>query len=297
MTSVQDRVKGFKAGARKRLSGRDDRRRRRRGRRTRDKADSSMGDMLQSHPNLKGVFGINDDSALGAVSAVKAAGADRQDRDRRLRCDARSARGDQSGERCTATRFSIPTRSARLTIDAIHDYFAGKTPPTVVHVPVGTFTKPTSKSSSRLRSLEMRGIGKSFPGVRALSRRLADAERRRSARARRRERRGQIDADEDPRRARSAPTRARSRSTAREVADRLAARRRALGIGMIYQEFNLVPQLNALQNIVLGNEPVRGGLLDERAARERAQARCSTSSASSCRSIARRRGSRSRSSS
>jgi ribose transport system ATP-binding protein len=43
-----------------------------------------------------------------------------------------------------------------------------------------------------------------------------------------------------------------------------------LGIGMIYQEFNLVPQLNALQNIMLGNEPTRGGMLDERAARERA---------------------------
>ena len=45
-----------------------------------------------------------------------------------------------------------------------------------------------------------------------------------------------------------------------------------LGIGMIYQEFNLVPQLSALHNIVLGNEPVRGGMLDERVARERAQA-------------------------
>ncbi len=45
-----------------------------------------------------------------------------------------------------------------------------------------------------------------------------------------------------------------------------------LGIGMIYQEFNLVPQLGALQNIMLGNEPVRGFMLDEQAARERATA-------------------------
>jgi ribose transport system ATP-binding protein len=41
-----------------------------------------------------------------------------------------------------------------------------------------------------------------------------------------------------------------------------------LGIGMIYQELNLVPQLTAAQNISLGAEPVRGGLLDERATRE-----------------------------
>ncbi|HKE36682.1 MAG TPA: sugar ABC transporter ATP-binding protein [Candidatus Baltobacteraceae bacterium] len=39
-----------------------------------------------------------------------------------------------------------------------------------------------------------------------------------------------------------------------------------LGIGMIYQEFTLVPQLTAPENIALGNEPVRGGFLDERAA-------------------------------
>ncbi len=45
-----------------------------------------------------------------------------------------------------------------------------------------------------------------------------------------------------------------------------------LGIGMIYQEFNLVPTLNAIENIVLGNEPHRGIFLDERAARERASA-------------------------
>jgi ABC-type sugar transport system ATPase subunit len=41
-----------------------------------------------------------------------------------------------------------------------------------------------------------------------------------------------------------------------------------LGIGMIYQELNLVPQLTAAQNIALGAEPLRGGLLDERAARD-----------------------------
>ncbi len=45
-----------------------------------------------------------------------------------------------------------------------------------------------------------------------------------------------------------------------------------LGIGMIYQEFNLVPQISALHNIVLGNEPTRNGMLDEQAARARAQA-------------------------
>ena len=43
-----------------------------------------------------------------------------------------------------------------------------------------------------------------------------------------------------------------------------------LGIGMIYQEFNLVPALNAIDNIVLGNEPARGPFINEREARDRA---------------------------
>ncbi len=44
-----------------------------------------------------------------------------------------------------------------------------------------------------------------------------------------------------------------------------------LGIGMIYQEFNIVPQLTAMENIVLGAEPTRGIFLDEAAARKRAR--------------------------
>ncbi len=44
-----------------------------------------------------------------------------------------------------------------------------------------------------------------------------------------------------------------------------------LGVGMIYQEFNLVPQLTAVENLVLGDEPTRRGFLDTSAALERAR--------------------------
>jgi len=40
----------------------------------RAKASSATEDILQSHKDLKGIFGINDDSALGAAKAVEAAG-------------------------------------------------------------------------------------------------------------------------------------------------------------------------------------------------------------------------------
>jgi ribose transport system ATP-binding protein len=45
-----------------------------------------------------------------------------------------------------------------------------------------------------------------------------------------------------------------------------------LGIGMIYQEFNLVPDLGVIENIVLGIEPTRGLFLDTKGATARATA-------------------------
>ena len=45
-----------------------------------------------------------------------------------------------------------------------------------------------------------------------------------------------------------------------------------LGIGMIYQEFNLVPALDAIENITLGDEPNRGIFLDRKKAIEETSA-------------------------
>ncbi|HUY41385.1 MAG TPA: sugar ABC transporter ATP-binding protein [Candidatus Dormibacteraeota bacterium] len=44
-----------------------------------------------------------------------------------------------------------------------------------------------------------------------------------------------------------------------------------LGVGMIYQEFNLVAQMTAVENLVLGDEPTRRGFLDTSAALDRAR--------------------------
>jgi ribose transport system substrate-binding protein len=139
VTSVQDRVKGFKAGIAANCphvtivadtdAGGE-----------RAKADSSMSDILQSNPNVKGVFGINDDSALGAVSAIKAAGLTGKiavvgyDATPEARAAIKS--GAMYGD-----AIQYPQQIGKLTIDTIHDYFAGKIPAKVVHVPVGTYTR------------------------------------------------------------------------------------------------------------------------------------------------------------
>ena len=113
--------------------------------------------------------------------------------------------------------------------------------------------------------------------VQALRRR-ARARQRRSRRLRgahsrdpRRERRGQVDADQDPRPASSAPDAGRIVLDGAEVAfDSPAAANRA-GIVCIFQELSLVPDLSVADNIAISNPPRRFGLIDRRAQRRIAE--------------------------
>src|SRR3954462_2317065 len=47
---------------------------------------------------------------------------------------------------------------------------------------------------------------------------------------------------------------------------------RRAGVAMIYQELSLAPDLTVMENMLLGAEPVRRGILDRRAMRARATA-------------------------
>ena len=114
VTSVQDRVKGFKQGLAAGCPGAHvvvdiD------GGGERAKASAAMEDILQAHKDLKGVFGINDDSALGASTAVSAAGLTGKVDRHRLRRDPRSAHRDQ--ERFDVRRRDPAPRSDRREDD------------------------------------------------------------------------------------------------------------------------------------------------------------------------------------
>jgi ribose transport system substrate-binding protein len=143
VTSVQDRVRGFKAalaagcpGA-KIVQDSD-------GGGERAKSSAVTEDLLQSHKDLVGIFGINDDSALGASKAVDAAG---------LTGKIAIIGYDATPEARTAIKagkmygdaIQHPDQIGSKTIDAIHAYFAGKTPPAKIAVAVGTFTKANTK--------------------------------------------------------------------------------------------------------------------------------------------------------
>jgi ribose transport system substrate-binding protein len=145
VTSVQDRVKGFRQGISQNCpqvtivadvdSGG-----------TRDKANSDAGDILQAHKDLKGIFGVNDDSALGALTAVKAAGLTGKvaivGYDAEPEARKAIAEGDVYGD-----AIQYPNRIGATTIDVIHDYFAGIKQPYFVKIDVGTFTKADAKTA------------------------------------------------------------------------------------------------------------------------------------------------------
>ena len=139
VTSVQDRVKGFRQAITANCPGVTivadiD------GGGERAKASSSMEDILQSHKDLRGVFGINDDSALGAAKAVEAAGLKGKvvviGYDAAPEARTAIAAGSMYGD-----AIQHPDQIGAKTIDAIHDSFNGTTPPATIAVPVGTYTK------------------------------------------------------------------------------------------------------------------------------------------------------------
>jgi ribose transport system substrate-binding protein len=143
VTSVQDRVKGFKqalvAGCPGAVIVQDVD-----GGGERAKASAATEDLLQSHKNLAGIFGINDDSALGASKAVDAAALTGKiaivGYDATAEARTAIASGNMYGD-----AIQHPDQIGVKTIDAIHDYFGGKTPPARIAVPVGTFTKADTK--------------------------------------------------------------------------------------------------------------------------------------------------------
>ena len=143
VTSVQDRVKGFKAALAagcpgvKIVADID-------GGGERAKASSATEDILQAHKALKGIFGINDDSALGAAKAVEAAGLSGKiavvGYDAAPEARAAIKAGTMYGD-----AIQHPDKIGAKTIDAIAAYFAGKPVPKKVAVAVGTFTKADTK--------------------------------------------------------------------------------------------------------------------------------------------------------
>ena len=138
ITSVLDRTQGFKDAIAKfpgikvvaDINGEG----------VRDRAMQVASDILQAHPDLDGIFGINDDSALGALDAV-------QQFNRQgvaiIGYDATPPAVSEitKGTALKADVIQYPKKIGETTIVKIKEYFSGTTPPKIVPVDVGIVDK------------------------------------------------------------------------------------------------------------------------------------------------------------
>lgn len=134
--SVIQRVKGFEEGIANssgikvvsKLSGQG----------KKDQAFRTAEDILQAHPDLDAFFGINDDSALGALAAVEKAG--KAGRVKIIGFDAvPEARAAIKAGKIYADVIQQPKEIGRKTIEAIKTYVSGGQVQPTVLIPCALF--------------------------------------------------------------------------------------------------------------------------------------------------------------
>lgn len=105
-----------------------------------DKAFKAAEDILQAHSGLDGIFGINDDSALGALAAVEKAG--KLGEIKIVGFDAvPEAREAIKAGKIYADVIQKPGEIGRKTIDVIAKYMGGEEIPKEILIPCALYTK------------------------------------------------------------------------------------------------------------------------------------------------------------
>ena len=107
----------------------------------RDKAMRAAQDVIQAQSDLNAIFGINDDSALGALAALESAGL--QEKILIFGYDGTPEARDtiRAGKALKADTVQHPDEIGRITIQTIADHFAGKPVPKIVPVRVDIIDK------------------------------------------------------------------------------------------------------------------------------------------------------------
>ena len=110
----------------------------------------STKDLLQSHPDINGLFCINDPSALGAARALKELG--KQDQVKIVGFDAQTEakRAVKKGT-IYATIVQYPDRIGATTAQAIHDHLIGKEVDPEILIPVTIYRKSDAEADSSLQ--------------------------------------------------------------------------------------------------------------------------------------------------
>jgi ribose transport system substrate-binding protein len=107
----------------------------------RDQAMRATEDLLQAHPEVNAIFGINDDTALGALAAVEAA--NKQNSIVIIGYDATPEARDtiMRGTALKADVIQHPKNIGEETIKTIAQYFRGEQVPKIIPVEVGIVDK------------------------------------------------------------------------------------------------------------------------------------------------------------
>ncbi|PWB70526.1 sugar ABC transporter substrate-binding protein [candidate division GN15 bacterium] len=136
--SVIQRVKGFEEEIAKypdiqvvaKLSGRG----------VKDQAFRTAEDILQAHPDVTAIFGINDDSALGALAAIEKAG--KAGKVKVIGFDAvPEARAAIKAGKIYADVIQKPNEIGKQTIEAVKTYISGGTVSPTILIPCALFTQ------------------------------------------------------------------------------------------------------------------------------------------------------------
>lgn len=113
------------------------------GRGTKDLAFRTAEDILQAHPDLDAIFGINDDSALGALAAVEKAG--KAGRVAIVGFDAvPEAREAIAQGRIYADVIQQPRVIGQQTLQAVAEYMAGRPVKPTILIPCDLYTRETA---------------------------------------------------------------------------------------------------------------------------------------------------------
>lgn len=105
-----------------------------------DQAFRTAEDILQAHPDVTAIFGINDDSALGALAAVEKAGM--ASKVKIIGFDAvPEARQAIKEGKIFADVIQKPHEIGMKTIDAVKTYISGGTVTPQILIPCGLFTQ------------------------------------------------------------------------------------------------------------------------------------------------------------
>lgn len=116
----------------------------------RDVAFKTAQDILEKHPDLAGIFAINDPTALGAVAAIEKAG--RTGRVKVIGFDGMPEAKQAIKEgRIWADAVQYPDRIGITVIQSVAKYMAGEKVPSRVLIPTGLYKREDARQDPALR--------------------------------------------------------------------------------------------------------------------------------------------------